>query len=116
VAGETGSESGFEAGVEAWVAGLGKARDAVRQHLVQGQLAVHLSGRPGPPAVLEVGCGQCTQAVALARAGHVVVGLDVSRRLLEQARGLQQAEPAEVRSRDRRPDASTTVDVGPRTG
>ncbi|MHB1555027.1 MAG: methyltransferase domain-containing protein [Acidimicrobiales bacterium] len=97
--GETGNESRFEPGVEAWIAGLGKARDAVRQHLVQRQLAVHLSGRPAPLAVLDIGCGQGTQAVGLARAGHIVVGLDVSAGLLEQARSLQQAEPADVRGR-----------------
>lgn len=96
---ETGNASGFEPGVEAWVAGLGKARDSVRQHLVQRQLAVHLGGRPTPLAVLDIGCGQGTQAVGLARAGHVVVGLDVSRELLEQARSMQQAEPADVRDR-----------------
>ncbi len=99
VSDETGNESGFEPGVEAWIAGLGKARDAVRQHLVQRQLAFHLGGRPGPLAVLDVGCGQGTQAVALARAGHVVVGLDVASGLLEQARRLQQEQPADVRGR-----------------
>ncbi len=72
MAGAPGTDGRFEAGVGTWVAGLGEARDAVRQHLVQRQLAVHLAGRPTPLAVLDVGCRQGTQATAFARAGHVV--------------------------------------------
>ncbi|MHB8295919.1 MAG: methyltransferase domain-containing protein [Acidimicrobiales bacterium] len=99
MAGAAGTDGRFEPGVGAWVAGLGKARDAVRQQLVQRQLAVHLAGSPTPLEVFDIGCGQGTQAVALARAGHVVVGLDVSRELLEEARSLSQAQPADVRGR-----------------
>ena len=61
MAGAPGTDGRFEAGVGTWVAGLGEARDAVRQHLVQRQLAVHLAGRPTPLAVLDVGCRQGTQ-------------------------------------------------------
>ena len=76
----------FDPGVPAWTAGLGKVRDAVRQQLVARQLADHVSDASAPLQVLDVGCGQGTQAIALARAGHMVVGLDVSDELLGQAR------------------------------
>ena len=46
---ETGNESRFEPGAQAWVAGLGKARDAVRQHLVQRRATIR-----DAPAMREV--------------------------------------------------------------
>ncbi|MFD9700279.1 class I SAM-dependent methyltransferase [Lentzea sp. NPDC059081] len=73
--------SGFAAGEETWRARLGTLRQVVRQELVSRQLAAHL---PAAPArVLDVGCGQGTQLVRLARAGHDVTGLDSSRTLLD---------------------------------
>ncbi|HLI00221.1 MAG TPA: class I SAM-dependent methyltransferase, partial [Acidimicrobiales bacterium] len=99
MAGAAGTDGRFEGAVAAWVAGLGRARDAVRQGLIERQLAVHLSGRPAPLRVLDVGCGQGTQALRLARAGHVVVGLDVSAELLRRARRAQRREPSDVRQR-----------------
>jgi S-adenosylmethionine-dependent methyltransferase len=90
----------FGPGVTTWRAGLGKLRDAVRQDLVASQLAEHL-----PPttaegvAVLDVGCGQGTQAIRLARAGYQVQGIDVSEELLAVARAAAAAESDEVRQR-----------------
>src|SRR5580698_1477798 len=89
----------FEPAVDAWLAGLGLVRDAVRQELVRRQLAAHLPTRAEPLSVLDAGCGQGTQAIALARLGHRVVGLDVSDTLLQTARGAAALQPADVRQR-----------------
>src|SRR5580698_7937718 len=89
----------FEPAVDAWLAGLGLVRDAVRQELVRRQLAANLTNRAEPLRVLDAGCGQGTQAIALARLGHHVVGLDVSDTLLETARGAAALEATEVRQR-----------------
>jgi S-adenosylmethionine-dependent methyltransferase len=72
--------SGFDAGEQRWRAGLQTLRQVVRQELVARQLAGHL---PAAPArILDVGCGQGTQLLRLARAGHHVTGLDASAGLL----------------------------------
>jgi S-adenosylmethionine-dependent methyltransferase len=89
----------FEPAVDAWLAGLGLVRDAVRQELVRRQLAANLTNRAEPLRVLDAGCGQGTQAIALARLGHHVVGLDVSDTLLETARGAAALQPTDVRRR-----------------
>ena len=89
----------FEVGVPAWTTGLGKVRDAVRQGLVARQLATHLSDAATHVRALDVGCGQGTQAITLARAGHTVVGVDVSAELLDQARRAAAGENAQVAKR-----------------
>ncbi len=92
-------EERFESGIDAWLSGLGMVRDAVRQELVSRQISAHLSALGGPLRVLDAGCGQGTQAIALARLGHEVVGIDLSDALLETARSTAAAEPDEVRQR-----------------
>jgi SAM-dependent methyltransferase len=75
-------------------------RQVVRQELVTRQLAAQLT--PGRPArVLDVGCGQGTQVLALARAGHTVTGVDSSATLLGDLETALAAEPAEVTERVR---------------
>ncbi|MGH9091813.1 MAG: class I SAM-dependent methyltransferase [Acidimicrobiales bacterium] len=88
----------FGAGVRAWRSGLGLVRDVVRQELVRRQLAAHVPAG-ARIRVLDAGCGQGTQAIALARLGHEVVGLDRSEELLGEARRAAATEPAEVRQR-----------------
>jgi len=60
----------FTPGEEQWRTRLGTLRQVVRQELVARQLAAHLpEPRPGrpPQQVLDLGCGQGTQALRLAR-------------------------------------------------
>jgi len=90
----------FAAGEEQWRAGLGTLRQVVRQELVARQLAAHLPDLP-PRRVLDIGCGQGTQALLLARRGHNVTGLDSSARLLSDFRAALAAHPAEVGARVR---------------
>jgi S-adenosylmethionine-dependent methyltransferase len=80
---------------------IGRLRDVVRQEVLRSQLAglSQLSG--GPARVLDVGCGQGTQAVYLARAGHDVTGLDSSDELLARCADSLAGEPPEVAARVR---------------
>lgn len=96
----------------AWVDKVGLARDVVRQELVRRQLATHL---PTGGRALDVGCGQGTQAIALARAGYAVTGVDPSPDLLGVATRAVESEPAEVRERLRLVEGGLPhlpVDVG----
>lgn len=86
----------FEAGVAQWGRQLGQVRDAVRQALVAAQLDEVVTA---PSRVLDVGCGQGTQALRLARLGHTVTGLDLSPDLLARFRSSLDDEPEEVRRR-----------------
>jgi SAM-dependent methyltransferase len=89
----------FDVGVSRWQERLGKVRDVVRQELVSRQLAGELP--PPPGRVLDIGCGQGTQALRLARRGYHVTGLDASGELLARFESDLAAEPAEVRDRVR---------------
>ena len=90
---------GFATGEREWRAHLGTLRQVVRQELVARQLAAHLPGQPS--RILDIGCGQGTQALLLARRGHAVTGLDASARLLDDFRAALAAEPAQVGERVR---------------
>jgi SAM-dependent methyltransferase len=74
----------FAAGEAVWQARLGTLRQVVRQELVARQLDTHVG--PPPRRVLDVGCGQGTQALRLAAAGHEVTAVDSSPSLLETLR------------------------------
>jgi 2-polyprenyl-3-methyl-5-hydroxy-6-metoxy-1,4-benzoquinol methylase len=91
----------FSDGVAAWRAGLGKVRDAVRQELVARQLGAHLPWAAGATTrvMLDVGCGQGTQSILLARRGYEVTGVDISEELLDTARATASSEPEEIRNR-----------------
>jgi SAM-dependent methyltransferase len=91
-------DSSFAAGEDHWRAHLGTLRQVVRQELVARQLAAHLPDQP-PGQVLDIGCGQGTQSLLLARRGHLITGLDSSATLLGDFRATLAAEPAAVRAR-----------------
>ncbi len=90
--------TGFAPGEDRWRAALPTLRQVVRQEVVARQIAAHLPDLP-PRRVLDIGCGQGTQAVRLARRGHFVTGLDSSARLLGDFGEALAAEPAEVSDR-----------------
>lgn len=90
--------STFDGHASAWADTVGLARDVVRQALVRRQLAAHL---PAGGRALDVGCGQGTQAIALARAGFSVTGIDPSRDLLGVAAQALDSQPGEIRERVR---------------
>ncbi len=89
----------FTAGEQNWQARLGKLRDVVRQELVARQLGVELP--PPPVRIIDLGCGQGTQALRLAQRGYEVTGVDASADLLARFERDLAAEPAEVRARVR---------------
>lgn len=87
----------FGSGRATWLAGLGNVRNVVRQELIARQLAKHL---PACPArVLDVGAGQGTQAIRLARAGHEVLAVEPDPSMRAAFDSALEAEPAEVRRR-----------------
>jgi len=88
-------------GVQRWTQGLGKLRDVVRQEIVARQLGELIAERPVPGQlrVLDVGCGQGTQALRLADAGHEVTGLDPSGELLDRFAGELSRRAPRIRAR-----------------
>jgi S-adenosylmethionine-dependent methyltransferase len=92
--------STFAAGAQEWRARLGTLRQVVRQELVSRQLAAQVPDRPAR-RILDLGCGQGTQLLALARRGHAVTGVDSSQALLSDLRRSLRAEQPAVRDRVR---------------
>ena len=84
---------------ERWQSRLGKLRDVVRQELVTRQLDRELP--PPPVRIIDLGCGQGSQALRLARRGYEVTGVDASPAMLARLERDLAAEPAEVRARVR---------------
>ncbi|MER6997807.1 methyltransferase domain-containing protein [Streptomyces sp. NPDC000410] len=84
--------------------GLGGLRNTVRQELVARQLDEQIAARfpvGQRLRVLDVGMGQGTQALRLARAGHSVTGLESDPGMLAVARETLATEPAGIRERFR---------------
>ncbi|MFE7772388.1 class I SAM-dependent methyltransferase [Streptomyces sp. NPDC057445] len=79
-------------------------RNTVRQELVARQLDEQIAGRfpvGRRLRILDVGMGQGTQALRLARAGHTVTGLESDAGMLTVAREALADEPAGIRERFR---------------
>src|ERR1700722_10680935 len=72
--------AGFKPGEKAWMDRLGKLRNVVRQEVIARQIAPFVAPES---SVLDVGCGQGTQALRLASAGCTVTGVDPSSHLLD---------------------------------
>jgi SAM-dependent methyltransferase len=92
-------EGTFEAGRPGWLDGLGNVRNVVRQELISRQLGRHLP--TAPCRVLDVGAGQGTQSIRLARAGHRVLSVEPDPDMRTAFDAALRAEPAEVRDRVR---------------
>jgi SAM-dependent methyltransferase len=91
-------------GAPAWLGKLGGVRNTVRQELVARQLDEQIATRfpvGQRLRILDVGIGQGTQALRLARAGHKVTGLDPDPRMLAVVRTALAAEPEGIRERVR---------------
>ncbi|MGI5399528.1 class I SAM-dependent methyltransferase [Streptomyces sp. CA-135486] len=79
-------------------------RNTVRQELVARQLDEQITARYPVGQrlrILDVGMGQGTQALRLARAGHTVTGLESEPDMLRVARESLATEPAGIRERVR---------------
>lgn len=87
----------FAGGSDLWLERLGNLRNVVRQELVRRQL---LTALPAPGGrVLDVGAGQGTQAIALARLGLVVDALEPDERMRDACGDALGGEQADVAAR-----------------
>jgi S-adenosylmethionine-dependent methyltransferase len=74
-----GHVASFKAGEQPWIERLGSLRNVVRQEVIARQIGPY-AGQGS--TVLDVGCGQGTQALRLASSGCRVTGVDPSLELL----------------------------------
>lgn len=91
------SQSTFPAGRPGWLHAIGNVRNVVRQELISRQLDRHLP--PCPGRVLDVGAGQGTQSIRLARAGHYVLAAEPDAELRTIFAAALGSEPIELRDR-----------------
>lgn len=89
--------AGFAGGREPWLDRQANLRNVVRQELVSRQLDRHLGDRPG--SVLDVGAGQGTQCLRLARRGCEVVAVEPDDSMRAAFAAALESEPADVRGR-----------------
>jgi S-adenosylmethionine-dependent methyltransferase len=94
---DAGTDSTFGDGQPAWLGRLNNVRNVVRQEMISRQLGRHL--RTPSARVLDVGAGQGTQSIRLARAGHQVLAVEPDPGMREIFGAALAAEPAEVRDR-----------------
>jgi S-adenosylmethionine-dependent methyltransferase len=95
--GDEGADSTFGDGRPLWLGRLDKVRNVVRQEMIARQLDRHL--RTLPARILDVGAGQGTQSIRLARAGHQVVSVEPDPDMRAAFAAALDAEPAVVRDR-----------------
>jgi SAM-dependent methyltransferase len=92
-----GDSSTFPAGRPAWLDRLEHVRNVVRQEVISRHLARHL---PSPPAsVLDVGAGQGTQTLRLARAGHRVLAVEPDAEMRAAFSAELDRQPGDLRDR-----------------
>jgi SAM-dependent methyltransferase len=96
---DAGADSTFGNARPAWLDGLGSVRNVVRQEMISRQLGKHL--RTPAARVLDVGAGQGTQSIRLARAGHQVLAVEPDPGMRSVFLAALAAEPAEVQDRVR---------------
>jgi SAM-dependent methyltransferase len=94
---DAGADSTFGNALPAWLDGLGSVRNVVRQEMISRQLGKHL--RMPSARVLDVGAGQGTQSIRLARAGHQVLAVEPDPGMRGVFLAALGAEPAEVQDR-----------------
>lgn len=87
----------FAGGRPLWLDRLGRVRNVVRQELIARQLDRHIA--PPPGAVLDVGAGQGTQSLRLARAGYDVTAVEPDAEMRSAFTTALDDEPAEVQAR-----------------
>ena len=87
----------FGGGRPLWLGRLGRVRNVVRQELIARQLDRHLA--PPPATVLDVGAGQGTQSLRLARAGYDVTAVEPDAEMRSAFLTALDDEPAEVLAR-----------------
>jgi S-adenosylmethionine-dependent methyltransferase len=80
-----------------WLGRLGNIRNVVRQEMISRQLGRHLPRHPA--RVLDVGAGQGTQSIRLARLGHQVLAVEPDPEMRAAFRYALDAETGEVRDR-----------------
>ncbi|PWJ25008.1 methyltransferase family protein [Branchiibius hedensis] len=98
--------SAFTGSEQIWSSRLGSLRNVVRQHVIAEQLAGHVHG---VATVLDIGCGQGTQAIRLAQRGLTVTGIDPATDLLDQLH--EAAATAGVRVRSLMGDLHSLADT-----
>lgn len=92
-----GADSTFGDGRPVWLGRLDKVRNVVRQEMISRQLDRHL--RTPPARILDVGAGQGTQSIRLARAGHQVLAVEPDPDMRAAFSAALDGERAEVRDR-----------------
>jgi S-adenosylmethionine-dependent methyltransferase len=90
-------DSTFGDGRPGWLGQLDKVRNVVRQEMISRQLDRHLG--MAPARILDVGAGQGTQSIRLARAGHRVLAVEPDPDVRAAFSAALAAEQAEVRDR-----------------
>lgn len=94
---DAAGDSTFGVGRPAWLGRLGHVRNVVRQEMISRQLDRHMPKHPA--RVLDVGAGQGTQSIRLARAGHHVLAIEPDPDMRTAFRAALGTEPGQVRDR-----------------
>jgi S-adenosylmethionine-dependent methyltransferase len=97
VIGDAAAAGTFGAARPAWLGRLGNVRNVVRQEMISRQLDRHMLQRSA--RVLDVGAGQGTQSIRLARVGHHVVAVEPDPAMRAAFQDALDAEPGQVRDR-----------------